>query len=121
MYNMLGMSSTVFLPDGEQWQLYDTENDFARLIHDRLGNVAEHVFREILEENKLENYDEEELTERAEEAEAEYESLLDIVNDAHSTLQDIEHKIKVMLDGKISRIQLMEILREIERVESDLL
>ena len=46
---MLGFG-TINLKNGEQYSFYNGKEDFARLVHDRLGTEAEVKFREVLDE-----------------------------------------------------------------------
>ena len=110
MYNMLGMSQTLNLSDGEQVNLYNTVDDFAQIIHDHLGIEAEHAFRELLEEVESEAEDR-----YWEEGECD----VDLVALSFG-IGDIRNRINTMLEGKLSRIQLMEISRQLKELEESI-
>lgn len=51
---MLEWSQNIILSDGEQINLYNTVEDFAKMLNEHLGYEVEKAFREIVEESRLE-------------------------------------------------------------------
>ena len=57
MYDMLHFTPTINLPDGEQVNLYNPVLDFSKLVHDKLGCEAEHVFNQLIDTARAEGYE----------------------------------------------------------------
>lgn len=125
MYNMLGLCDTIPLPDGEQWHLYDTEGDFAKLVHDRLGVVAEHLFLEILDEKQTFRNDEdyEQGYEQGyEDAEFELGRDQKDVEDIKDAVAEVNERLTKLLDSKypINKLQVRAIAEQLHSVEERL-
>ena len=123
MYDMLRYTQTINLTDGEQCNLYNTVDDFAELLHSRLGYEAEHVFRELLEETRLEAENDFDRDETQAELEAVSVELADReaqIEEAQRAVEDIRRRLDKFLLERYSRIQLVNIVRELEELEKGL-
>ena len=108
---MLEWSQNIILSDGTQVNLYDTVEDFAKIINEHLGYEAEKAFREIIEETRLEV--ETELCYDSDCCSADPE----VVESICEGVRDIRKNLDRMLLDKVSRIQLQDIARQLERIE----
>ena len=114
--------STINLANGEQYPMYNMENDFARLLHDNLGLETEMVFREMIKDEKqtakdlLDEIDElSDCLAESRENEDDATKKLDTLRDQ---LDKLKRQLDMMLDNsKLSRIVLADISRELGELQ----